>query len=379
MDSNIIGIKKEDNNKDFIAVCVVYLIVLALLLGLQLAAGYGWLNWFTNLSDGGVDIVFTLLSQIVVMFLVPVIGISIYYAYKKRKQRTGMTFAEFAANGEQVYKNNALKNFGFGKPGGKVIGFAVILGLLLFFLNNIVANFSQNILVLLGFRLMSSPGDTGLTGVSGVLFSVCLFAVLPGLCEETAHRGLLLHVFKNKFGIMKAILFSSILFGLMHMSITQFFYTAIMGYFMAMSVIAMRSIWTGVIIHFMNNAIGTYMGFASDNGWVFGDFYQQFGNFIGQFGGIITLVLIVIVTYVLIIRIIHMFAKENFIKDHLHDEGGAKIPRFKGMPAVKYYFGEPLGTRKKKIDLGAAEKALFYGIFFFGTVITVMTLYWGFL
>jgi len=201
---------------------------------------------------------------------------------------------------------------------------------------------------------------------------------------------------------MKAVMLSSVLFGLMHLDVIKVFYAAILGYIMALAVLATRTIWTAVIIHFMNNAIGTYIAYAAKNGWFGGETLTQVGNFIGAM--FIMFILAFWILYSAIMAIIHKFARENYINDRKHAEEGAVLPtphnlnaladnsspaqpsgpppnphlKLRGGTAIKFYLTQaykPLPS----IPLRPIEKTLLFGIFFLGIVITGMTVIWGFL
>lgn len=91
-------------------------------------------------------------------------------------------------------------------------------------------------------------------------------AILPAICEEFLHRGVLLNGLKE-IGIKKAILISSLMFGLLHFNINQFFYATILGMLMALVSVVSKSIYPAMIIHFTNNAISVYLSSAESYGW----------------------------------------------------------------------------------------------------------------
>lgn len=96
--------------------------------------------------------------------------------------------------------------------------------------------------------------------------SLILVAVVPAICEEVMFRGYILSAMEGRYKSAKAILFTSILFGLYHMSIVKFFTTAFLG--LSISFVANRtgSLLPGVIMHFINNALSCavvyYPGFV---------------------------------------------------------------------------------------------------------------------
>ena len=95
-----------------------------------------------------------------------------------------------------------------------------------------------------------------------LLINLVFTAVLPAICEETAHRGLLLKG-QSGLGQKQALIISALLFGLLHLNIEQFFYATIIGFFLGYITFICDSIYPAMIIHFMNNALSVYSGFAS--------------------------------------------------------------------------------------------------------------------
>lgn len=84
-----------------------------------------------------------------------------------------------------------------------------------------------------------------------VLFTV--LAVLPALCEEVLFRGFVLKAFQHKSSGLRAVLLSSILFGLAHMNPHQFLYAVVLGCAFGVLVIRTGSLFTAIFCHFIVN------------------------------------------------------------------------------------------------------------------------------
>ena len=376
MDSRTVELDKKDD-KLFLVTCIIYIVCLLLFICLRVMGGLGA---FDKLSDAGADITFSILSQVVIMFLVPVVAIASYTRYiAQRRAMTywrGKTPGVFDATpfrkGGITETHTVLKSWGFGKTTWRVIGFAFLLGALLYFFNIFVAGFMHGVLSIFGYRFPS--GESTFTGISGFFVTLVLVGVLPGICEETAHRGLLLNGLRSRLGITKAILFSSIIFGLMHLNIVQCIYAAILGYLIALAVVATRSIWTGIIMHFMNNALNTFFGFAHSEGWFLGDFMDGLNNLFANFGFFFFLAF-VFGMYCLIMLVINKFAKENYLTTPSSPNDAAQATKLTFWNTAKIC----LDDGKKPEKLQPSEKAVFYGIIFLGCLVTLFTLIWGFL
>ncbi len=95
------------------------------------------------------------------------------------------------------------------------------------------------------------------------LWLVLLLAVTPALCEETVFRGVLLGS-TRKLDPWKAIVLNGLVFGAFHLSFQtaiRFLPTAWLGIVIAWAVWRSRSLWAGVLMHFLNN--GTIVLLAS--------------------------------------------------------------------------------------------------------------------
>ena len=275
---------------------ITYFVLLVMFILVRLLFLY--VNIESDIAIAFFDLGMNILVQVGVMFLLPVFLFSTL-----RKQKPTQT----------------LREFGYNSISAKSILLCVLIGFVCYFLNLFVASFFSSIIHLCGYEEVpqfaySSSGDYSL----GAFFlQVILVAVLPAICEETTHRGLLLRGMSS-MGIMKAVVLSSIFFGLMHMNILQFFYATVLGFIIALSVVISKSILPGIIIHFMNNFMSVYFTFAQANNWV-GSGINQFldGLLFGSssvLGHLVSVVLSLTVVLGLLILLFVALLKETRVK-----------------------------------------------------------------
>lgn len=176
--------------------------------------------------------------------------------------------------------NQIIKEFNIKPINAKAVGLSVLLGVIVYFLTLIIASFFNSVIYGVGYD-PSFGMATATTSYSTSRFLLDIFvsAVLPGICEEFCHRGMLLNGCKQ-LGVKKAIILVGLLFGLMHLNITQFFYATLVGIFLTFLVYITGSIIPSMIIHFMNNAIGIYLSFAQVNNLPFGNFSKNLTSYI---------------------------------------------------------------------------------------------------
>ena len=173
-----------------------------------------------------------------------------------------------------------MQNFGFRKIKISAILIAIAIGVIVYVLNIGVSSFFSFLLSLFGYEKTTSSTMTSYS--FGMLIVNLIFTgLLPAFCEEFTHRGMLVDGY-SKLGYKKAIIFSALLFGLTHLNIEQFFYATIIGVLLAFITMITGNIFPAMIIHFMNNAINVFIGFALVNFKNFANFYNSIFDAISQ-------------------------------------------------------------------------------------------------
>ncbi|MEK9502583.1 CPBP family glutamic-type intramembrane protease [Gaopeijia maritima] len=89
----------------------------------------------------------------------------------------------------------------------------------------------------------------------GMVQLVLLLAVLPGITEEIAFRGLLLHGLRKRLGPVALCLVVGAIFGVFHVSLFRILPTAYLGTMLALVTILTGSIFPAMLWHILNNAV----------------------------------------------------------------------------------------------------------------------------
>ncbi len=137
---------------------------------------------------------------------------------------------------------------------------AVMAGLGLVVLANLVASILMNILASFGFPWPNSASVMDKSVLSLVL-SIVSTAVLPALVEEMVFRGYVLGALRPQ-GDGLAIVLSAMLFGLLHGNLLQIPFAFILGLIFAYLTVQTGSIWPAVLIHFLTNAFSVVLEYA---------------------------------------------------------------------------------------------------------------------
>ena len=298
-----------------------------------------------------------------------------------------------------VSKNpkTTLKDFGFKKLSGKLFLLSCIIALILFVLNIFVSSCFSSILYLFGYEQTIPLLNVGY----GEMFKDFFFtACLPGVCEEILHRGMMLNASK-KYGYTRyGLIISSLLFGLMHLNIQQFFYATILGLLMGFLVSMTRSIWPSIIIHFCNNFINVYFTFAETNNLPGAEFTNILNSLASKniFMFIILSITIVAVCVIGIIFLVKRLFVETSINSYgkvfedienkiRGDENNSMTDQevlgafnevvFPNMKSPKNLFDFFVADTKKYDKLALKYKIPLIACLFLGVVITLFTFIWG--
>ena len=115
--------------------------------------------------------------------------------------------------------------------------------------------------------VLDAFGDT-LLGDQMPLWQLLLFlTIMPGILEELAFRGVLLHGLRKMFGPVGICLMVGAIFGIFHVSLFRLIPTAYLGVVFAAVVLLTGSVFPVMLWHFANNAIGlvpAHMGWVTE-------------------------------------------------------------------------------------------------------------------
>lgn len=93
-----------------------------------------------------------------------------------------------------------------------------------------------------------------------LLFGLINVALVPAICEEVLFRGYVLRSFEKSWGIIAAIIVSSIVFGMFHIQLGNIIPLATLGAVLALMTWLSGSIWPAVVAHFLNNGAAVVAG-----------------------------------------------------------------------------------------------------------------------
>lgn len=156
--------------------------------------------------------------------------------------------------------------------------FQIIVGFLIIFTANIMAGplqeFSEKVIAhfpswnAIAQKLENTYNDqvnilSNLKGVGDLLLALLIMAFFPALFEELFFRGalqtLLIKWWKKP---LLAIVITSVVFSLIHMSVYLFLSRVALGFALGLMFYETKNIWVNTIAHFLNNAIAVGQMYA---------------------------------------------------------------------------------------------------------------------
>ncbi len=158
----------------------------------------------------------------------------------------------FGVGGYYISKRTKTDVFNLGKPvSNSLMLSAVPFGFFICLAGNYVTSLFVNFMDEIGIHLTAPDFDVP-SGLGGRLIYIVSIAVVPPLVEEFAIRGVIMQPLR-KYGDKFAILASALVFAVLHGNLIQAPFALIAGIGIGYAVCLTNSVWTGVLIHAVNN------------------------------------------------------------------------------------------------------------------------------
>lgn len=342
-------------NKHVFKINLIYFVALVLVATIFLL---GYLGVLKN------DILTSFLIQIVVMFAIPLLLYSLIF--KKKPKET-------------------LVDCGFRKISLRMIFLAILVGVVLYFINSFVADAFYSIISLFGYEQLPTSSTSSQSFNYQFLFKeFILSCIFPGFCEEFLHRGIMLCANKKHANTKTCLIVSSLLFGLTHLNIRQFFYASILGLLMGLVTLASNSIFPAMIIHFMNNFLSNYFFYGNRLNWPLAKFVSFVENlfmknvFVYILSSLVSIVLLLMLYFYLLRLILKERAQSEvrIVVKELKMEKLSLIQAQIRFNEINELIKQPtLQSHKTKHSL--FDNMFLISSFVLGILITISSFIWG--
>lgn len=147
----------------------------------------------------------------------------------------------------------------------------------------------------------------------GLLLTLGIIAVVPSVFEELACRGPALSGYR-KSTVITAVVINGIFFGMMHMNLHQFFYTAILGGVFALLMLYTRSLLAPMLGHFvLNGSQSALMAFAlwAEENLPVPEYTAEYAAEMPEIAVVFTMLFLVVLTLPFAVWILVSFVKRN--------------------------------------------------------------------
>lgn len=306
---------------------------------------------FMNLSDNVLSWLFSFLVQVIGMGLIPLV---LY----KQWIKDGDIKQDFYLN-KKIHPLNYV--------------LAIIIGIVMYYLTMGVSLIYQSILIMLGFTHVTGSVGTIYSGWEVLAMQLITVAMMPAFFEEFVDRGLLMSVFRHEEDDKKVIIILAIIFALGHQNITQTGYTLVGGLVIAFMAVKTKSIWPGVIIHFINNGISVILDYSTQKNLSIGIWYEKFQSYMSKN------ILIIIATWIaagfFIAYLLKLAARLN--KSQILPK---EVKQIEMSESISRLFGE---SDSQEIAMPTKPRLWEYGMVIAAVVLafltTIFTFIWGIL
>lgn len=157
----------------------------------------------------------------------------------------------FYINHRKVSKNSMPVAYRFNRINEGHLPYVISLGFLAFFLS---LGFS-GLLNFVKYDPETAEGLTNLIVNKSLLLTLISVGIMAPLYEEIVFRGAILKNLGEQMPIAIAVIVQAILFSAYHMNVLQAFPTLALGLVTGFAVLYTNSVWSGIIIHMINNIL----------------------------------------------------------------------------------------------------------------------------
>lgn len=227
----------------------------ASILSLILFQLFFFFDYFTRMSDFRSDIVFTLVTQIVCMGVIP---FTVLTALNRGRVAESMLTMRYKA------------------PRDAKTCLLLCLGLALLITPfTMTFNALSNLLLrVIGYK-RAYPAGTIYLGAGDFFLMILMTGVLPAVFEEYVHRGVLLSGLQDRGSEFTAIVLSSVMFALMHENPAQLVYAFFGGLLFGAVVVKTDSMIPAMTTHFANNVVAVILDYSTQRQNALGVWYDK--------------------------------------------------------------------------------------------------------
>ncbi len=308
---------------------------------------------YIDLGEYLVTIIFSVMVQILGMGIVPML---LYRFWVKDNVMTGFYMRE--------------------KVHPAVYLLAVALGLFVHLLIMGSGSLFAILLKLLGYKY-TIGSDVVFSNVGVLVLEIITGAIFPAIFEEMNYRGMGMQMLSNVKSDRKVILLTALLFGLGHQNVAQTGYAFVAGLVIGYIAVKTKSIFPGMIIHFINNALSAMISYSEQHDGALANVHEALCSIVFQ--NVIMVIIFTLLDVILVVLLLRYIGKLSTPKiTEQIPEGQYYYPD--RMQYIDDLFGFPsVPTEKKPTHkkVHYSEYAFLFATFVLMILNTLFTFVWG--
>ncbi len=121
----------------------------------------------------------------------------------------------------------------------------------------------NGILTLLGIGTQGEEVLQLFNSIDSPIWFMVVGVIFAPFVEELFFRGFLFQGFRQKYGWVNGMILSAVIFGAAHLDPVAFIPTSILGALLAYMYHRTNSVWPGMILHVLVNAMGLFTAYAA--------------------------------------------------------------------------------------------------------------------
>jgi len=158
-----------------------------------------------------------------------------------------------------AYRRVNPMSLGFGMFKWSTLG----LGCGLLIVSYMIILVHNGVLILLGVDTQGDQILELLSTLESPIWFILVGVIFAPFVEELFFRGFLFQGFRQKYGWVNGAFLSSIIFGLAHLDLVALIPTSILGFLLSYMYHRSNSVWPGIILHVLVNAMGLFAAYAA--------------------------------------------------------------------------------------------------------------------
>jgi membrane protease YdiL (CAAX protease family) len=141
----------------------------------------------------------------------------------------------------------------------KILFLAIPTGLAIEFTAMVIFSLTASL-----FKQSAQAYESMVSGMMSSWFAFIAVGLVAPIVEDFIFRGLILNELRRNYSVTVAIIIQAVLFGAMHLNISQGVYATFAGLILGIIAVSANSVWPAVIGHIMMNSSALFLSYVDE-------------------------------------------------------------------------------------------------------------------